>query len=55
MWGVCVCVRVCGYVGVCGSGWVVGHVHHVIRAGGEEEAGEDDEASLRNSWTPNYI
>lgn len=45
----CVCEGVC----VCVCGWVVGHVYNVIRAAGE--AGEDDEATLRNSWTPNYL
>lgn len=48
--GVCVRVCVCACVGV---GWVVGHVSNVIRAAGE--AGEDDEASLRNAWSPNYL
>lgn len=46
-WG---CVGVYAWVWVC----TVGHVYNVIWAGGEKEAGKDDGASLRNSWTPNY-
>lgn len=52
--GVCGCVCVCGGVYTCVSVCAVGHVHNVIWAGGEKEAGKDDDASLRNSWTPSY-